>query len=417
MRDHVELGKALDLFHQSPLVGKGLPLLTPRGTDVLRVMKRFIEDEELSRGYQFTTTPSLASAELFKVSGHWDLYRDSMFLIPDGEGDGLALRPMTCPFQFQIYNRKVHSWRELPVRLAETSTLFRNEASGALHGLVRIRQFTLSEGHIICRPDQVEQEFLDALALVRYVMAAVGIGEFWYRFSRWDPANKAKYIDDPAAWDASEATLRALLEKTGESYVEAPGEAAFYGPKLDIQVKDAWGRDETLFTLQLDFALPGRFDMAYIDKDGSRQRPLVIHRSSIGCYERTLALLLELHQGRLPFWLAPEQVRILAVGDQAGPAVAGLRQGLVREGIRCSVDDRSESLGRKIQDARGLEIPLVAVVGAQEAAAGSVGWRTLTGDRGQTEVQAFTSACGRADRDRRFEVPLKAEVALEKGSS
>jgi len=397
-KDHVELGKELDLFHQSPLVGMGLPLMTPRGTDVLRTMKRFIEDEELSRGYQFTTTPALASADLFKVSGHWDLYRDSMFLIP-GEGDGLALRPMTCPFQFQLYNRKVHSWRDLPVRLAETSTLFRNEASGALHGLVRIRQFTLSEGHIVCRPDQVEDEFLGALDLVRSVMRALGIGDYWYRFSRRDPQAGGKYIDDPQAWDRSEATLRGLLERTGEAFVEAPGEAAFYGPKLDIQVKDAWGRDETLFTLQVDFALAGRFDMAYIDKDGSRQRPMIIHRSSIGCYERTLALLLEIYQGRLPFWLAPEQVRIVTVGDQAGAAEA-VRRALTVDGIRCTVDQRPESLGRKIHDARTLLVPVVAVVGDKEAHAGSVGWRTLSGTQGTSQRADFTADCRRAAREK-----------------
>ena len=392
MRDHVDLGKELDLFVQSPLVGKGLPLMTPRGTAVLRTMKRFIEDEELSRGYEFTTTPHLAAAELYKVSGHWDLYRDSMFLIPDGEGDGLALRPMTCPFQFQIYNRKIHSWRDLPVRLAETSTLFRNEASGALHGLIRTRQFTLSEGHIVCRPDQVDEEFLGALDLVGTVMAAVGIQKYWYRFSRWDPDHRNKYIDDPEAWDRTEATLRRLLDKTGVPYVEAVGEAAFYGPKLDIQVTDAWGRDETLFTLQLDFALAGRFDMGYIDKEGNRALPLIIHRSSIGCYERTLALVLELHQGRLPFWMAPEQVRILVLGQALEPAEA-LRRDLVKAGIRCTVDQRPESLGRKIHDGRDLMVPLLAVMGDQEAEAGTVGWRTLAGVRGSCAATTFVADC------------------------
>lgn len=398
MKDHVELGKELDLFVQSPLVGKGLPLITPRGTDVLRTMKRFIEDEEMGRGYQFTTTPSLGSAELFKVSGHWDLYKESMFLVPEGEGDGLALRPMTCPFQFQVYNRRVHSWRELPVRLAETSTLFRNEASGALHGLVRIRQFTLSEGHIVCRPDQVEEEFLGALDLVRYVMRAIGVADYWYRFSRWDPAVEGKYINDPEAWDRTEAVLRGLLERNGEPFVDAPGEAAFYGPKLDIQVKDAWGRDETLFTLQLDFALAERFDMTYVDKNGSRQRPMIIHRSSIGCYERTLALLLELHQGRLPFWLTPEQVRIVTIGDQK--AAGDLRRRLVAEGLRCTVDDRPESLGRKIHDARDLLVPVVAIIGDKEAAEGTVGWRTLAGAKGASSVLDFVGDCRRAGREK-----------------
>lgn len=398
MRDHVELGKELDLFHQSPLVGKGLPLMTPRGSDVLRVMKRYIEDEELAQGYQFTSTPFLASADLYKVSGHWDLYRDNMFLIPEGEGDGLALRPMTCPFQFQIYNRRLHSWRDLPVRLAETSTLFRNEASGALHGLVRTRQFTLSEGHIICRPDQVEQEFLGALDLVRSVMRTVGIGEYWYRFSRWDPQNRGKYIDDPEGWARTEGILQTLLDKTGEAYVSAPGEAAFYGPKLDIQVRDAWGRDETLFTLQLDFALAQRFDMSYVGPDGQRLTPMIIHRSSIGCYERTLALLLELHQGRLPFWLAPEQVRVLVVGE-GREASEQLLQRLRREGIRCTLDEREESLGRKVRDARALMIPVLAIVGDREVQEGRVSWRTYEG-QGSLSTDAFAEVCQKAQRNR-----------------
>lgn len=417
MKDHAELGKELDLFCQSAAVGKGLPLMTPRGATVLRVLKRFVEDEEISRGYEFTSTPFMANEALYRISGHWDLYRENMFLIPDreaaapegsAEGRYLALRPMTCPFQFQIYLRKLHSYRDLPVRYAETSTLFRNEASGALHGLVRIRQFTLSEGHIICRPDQVEEEFLAALALVRHVMQAIGVDGFWYRFSTRGEAPGGKFIDDPAAWKSSQDRLRALLDRTGEPYVEAPGEAAFYGPKLDIQARDVWGREETLFTLQLDFALPRRFGMVYADADGQDKHPMVIHRSSIGCYERTLALLLERYQGRLPFWMAPEQVRILALGGDAAAAWAReLRGDLLARGLRCELDLRSETLGRKIQDARSLLVPALAVVGEREAAAGSVSLRLLEGN-GQTVLgrQAFLDWCQSLDRERRLEAKL-----------
>jgi threonyl-tRNA synthetase len=404
LKDHVELGKELDLFCQSPIVGKGLPLMTPRGTSVLMVLKRFIEDEEKRRGYQYTSTPYLAQEDLYKISGHWNLYRDSMFLVPDSAGDDvhyLALRPMTCPFQFQIYNRKSHSYRDLPVRLAETSTLFRNEASGALHGLVRIRQFTLSEGHIICRPDQVEQEFLGALELTRYVMATIGITDYWYRFSTHDPSNTSKYIQDPEAWLHSETMLRSLLEGTGEAFTEGSGEAAFYGPKLDIQARDNLGREETLFTIQLDFALPRRFEMSYVAEDGSKQYPMVIHRSSIGCYERTLALLLELYQGRLPFWMSPEQVRVIVIGESAAEYARDLCTELSFKGIRCEIDCRSETLGRKIRDTRELQIPVMAVIGDRESGQGLVNVRLIEGNTVRSLTRtAFVEACVAADRSR-----------------
>lgn len=406
MKDHVELGRELDLFCSSPAVGKGLPLITPRGNAVLRALKRFVEEEEMRRGYEYTATPFIASEDLYRVSGHWDLYRKIMFLIPDpdsepGEGRNLALRPMTCPFQFQIYMRRTHSYRDLPVRYAETSTLFRNEPTGALHGLVRIRQFTLSEGHIICRPDQVEEEFLAALDLVRYVMATIGVTEFRYRFSTRGNEPGGKYIDDPEAWKRSEATLKSLLDKTGEPYYEAPGEAAFYGPKLDIQASDAWGREETLFTLQLDFALSHRFGMSYVDESGKEATPMVIHRSSIGCYERTLALLLELYQGKLPFWMSPEQVRILVIGGRESSAKAeALKRELLAIGLRPGVDDRQETLGKKIQDARGLFVPALAIIGDREAASDKVSVRLLDGSKAEMGAAGFVAWCREMDAKR-----------------
>lgn len=377
MKDHVELGKALDLFIQSPLVGKGLPLLTPRGAAIRRELIRFVETEEIKRGYDYTATPFMADEGLYKVSGHWDLYRDNMFLIPsiDEKGTYLALRPMTCPFQFQIYKRKIHSYRDLPVRYGETSYLFRNEAGGAIHGLVRTRQFTLSEGHIICRPDQIESEFLEALGLVRFIMQKIGMTGFWYRFSKYDPNVTGKYIDDPEAWESSQALLKQILDKTGETYREAEGEAAFYGPKLDIQLKDAWGREETLFTLQLDFALPRRFEMSYLDSDGKERIPMVIHRSSIGCYERTMALLLEQYQGKLPFWMAPEQVRIIVLSPSASEYCRRLKEDLLEAEIRVTLDERNETISKKIRDAGEFLVPALAIVGEQERANGTVSLR------------------------------------------
>lgn len=403
MKDHVELGKGLDLFMQSPVVGKGLPLLTPRGTAVRKALIDFVEGEERERGYEYTSTPFLADEGLYRISGHWDLYRDNMFVIPskDEEGKSLALRPMTCPFHFQLYSRKTRSYRDLPKRYAETSYLFRNEASGAIHGLIRTRQFTLSEGHIVCRPDQVEEEFMGALSLVNHVMETIGLSGYWYRFSMHDPANGGKYIDDPESWERSESLLRSLLEKTGEPFEEAPGEAAFYGPKLDIQFRDAWDREETLFTIQLDFALPRRFGLTYLDEGGREQVPMVIHRSSIGCYERTIALLLERYQGDLPFWIAPEQVRIIAIGDRAGDYCRKLNGDLRKAGIRATVDARPESVGKKIVAAREALVPAMAIVGDREVAGGTVGLRLLRGsDMKSLNYREFLELAGKASEGR-----------------
>jgi threonyl-tRNA synthetase len=406
MQDHIELGKALDLFIQSPIVGKGLPLLTPRGAAIRRELIRFVEDEEIRRGYDYTATPFMADEELYKISGHWDLYRDIMFLLPvnDEGARYLALRPMTCPFQFQLYKRKTRSYRDLPVRYGETSYLFRNEPSGALRGLIRTRQFTLSEGHIICRPDQIEEEFLEALSLVRFVADKIGLTGIWYRFSKRGSAAGGKFIDDPEAWKSSEERLKLILDKTGEKYVEADGEAAFYGPKLDIQARDTWGREETLFTLQLDFALPARFGMTYLDEDGRERFPMVIHRSSIGCYERTIALLLEQYQGRLPFWMAPEHARVLTVGAASSGYGARIVAAMRERGLRAGIDARQETLGKKIQGARAMLVPAMLVVGGKEESEGTVGFRLLSGDSTRSiKLEAFIELCDKMRRERTFD--------------
>ncbi|MDI6738607.1 MAG: threonine--tRNA ligase, partial [Nanoarchaeota archaeon] len=317
-RDHNKIGKQLDLFIISELVGKGLPLLPPKGATIKRILRRFIEDEELKRGYLFTETPVLARSELYKISGHLDHYKDSMFVF-ESNGEEFVLRPMTCPHQFMIYKSKLRSYRELPIRYAEVSTLFRNEQSGELHGLIRIRQFTLADAHIICRPDQLEEEFKGVVNLIQYVMGVLGFTDFWYRFSRWDPSKKGKYIDNPEAWKKSENIMKKILDEMKINYAEAAGEAAFYGPKLDIQMRNAFGKEDTMFTVQIDFALPERFKMVYTGEDGKEHTPLVIHRASIGCLERTMALLIEKYEGRFPLWLSPIQVKIMTLNDNCIP--------------------------------------------------------------------------------------------------
>ncbi|MCP4757240.1 MAG: threonine--tRNA ligase, partial [Proteobacteria bacterium] len=338
-RDHVKLGSELDLFVTDKNVGKGLPLLTPKGTAIKRALQKFVEDEELKRGYRFTATPYLAKSDLYEISGHWDHYRNEMFVM--GLKDGreiLALRPMTCPFHFVLYNRKTRSFRELPLRYAETSVLFRNELSGAMHGLIRTRQFTLSEGHIVCLPSQLEDEFIGVLELIDMVLRTLELDDYSYRLSKWDPNKPEKYIDDPEMWERSQTVLKRILDKTGLEYVEAEDEAAFYGPKLDIQMKNVWGKEDTIITLQIDFALPERFGMTYIDPDGNRKTPMVIHRSSIGCYERTMALLIERYAGRFPFWLAPEQVRILTLNNALDDYAGDIEVRLLSARLRVSLD-------------------------------------------------------------------------------
>lgn len=387
-RDHNKLGKDLGLFITSPLVGQGLPLLTPKGTKLKQILQRWIEDEEEKRGYQLTMTPFMAKSDLYKVSGHWDHYRDGMFLI-DGSGEEMALRPMTCPYQFQLYKAQTRSYRELPIRYNETSTLFRNEASGEMHGLIRLRQFTLAEGHIICRMDQLEEEFDAVLDLIAYVMKRLELTDFTYRFSKWDPENKkGKYIDNPKAWEESQATLKKILDKHKFEYVEAEGEAAFYGPKLDIQTKNVFGKEDTLITVQIDFALPERFDMNYTDAEGKDVRPIVIHRSSIGCYERTMAMLIEKFAGEFPLWLSPVQLKVLSINDELTKYATEVAQKLKAEGFRVEVDGKSESLGKKIRNAEVEKIPYMLIAGEKEKEAGSVSVRSKKdGDLGMMSVE------------------------------
>jgi len=375
--DHIEIGRRLGLFMVDPLVGQGLPLFAPPGAKILQVLQRFIEDEEERRGYQITQTPVMAKSDLYKVSGHWDLYKEHMFVVDQEEE--LALRPMTCPFQFLIYKSALRSYRDLPIRYSETSKLFRNEFSGSMHGLIRMRQFTLADGHIICRLDQIEQEFNAALELAEFVMSAIGFGEVWCRLSKWDPQRKDKFIDNPEAWTRSEACLREVLQRRSVAFVEAVGEAAFYGPKLDIQTRNVYGKEDTVVTIQLDFALADRFDLSYTDASGNRARPVIIHRSSIGCYERTLAYLLELTQGRLPFWLSPVQLAVLTVSEKFSDFGAKVVDALREVGCRCELDGGADKLGRKILGARERLVPVAAIVGQKEAEAQTISLRYLDG--------------------------------------
>ncbi|QEN05192.1 threonine--tRNA ligase [Thiospirochaeta perfilievii] len=407
--DHNKLGRELDLFITDKRVGKGLPLLTPRGTTLKRTLVRFIEDEEISRGYEHTATPFMATRELYQTSGHWNLYKDGMFILGDKDNEDpneeiLSLRPMTCPHQYIIYNRKPHTYKELPKLYGETSTLFRNEASGSMHGLIRVRQFTLSEGHIMCRPDQIEEEFEKVLDLISYVMKTLDLTDYTYRFSKWDPNNTDKYINNPAAWEESQAILKRILDRSGMPYTEEEGEAAFYGPKLDIQMKNVWGKEDTVITVQLDYALAERFDMKYIDKDGSEKRPVIIHRTSIGCYERTMALLIEQYGGRFPFWLAPEQIKILTINDACHPAAEALKVKLLRAGLKADVDSRSETLKKKVRTAQLMQIPVILTIGEKEIENDTVSIRTLDGNVvHDVKVDDFISRCLELDRLRSLE--------------
>ena len=322
-RDHNKLGRELEYFTTVDYIGQGLPILLPKGTRVIQLLQRFVEDEEQRRGYILTKTPLMAKRDLYKISGHWDHYREGMFIMgdPEAEGEVFALRPMTCPFQFQVYLNKTRSYRDLPMRLAETSTLFRNESSGEMHGLIRVRQFTISEGHLACAPEQVEDEFRGCLDLAMFMLKTLGLDDdVSYRFSKWDPKNKEKYIGDPKSWEDTQDFMRRILDHMQINYTEAEGEAAFYGPKLDIQIRNVWGKEDTLITIQVDFQLAERFGMEYTDRDGVKKHPIIIHRTSIGCYERTLALLIEKYAGAMPLWLSPTQVRVLTymlvLGDQ-----------------------------------------------------------------------------------------------------
>lgn len=392
-RDHNKLGRELGIFMTAEPVGQGLPLIMPKGAKILQIMQRFVEDEEERRGYLRTKTPYMAKSDLYKISGHWQHYKDGMFVLGDEEKDSevLALRPMTCPFQFLIYNSKIHSYRDLPVRLAETSTLFRNEASGEMHGLIRVRQFTISEGHIICTPEQLEDEFRGAVDLINYMMDILGLKEdVTYRFSKWDPNNREKYIDNPEAWEYTQAKMKNILDHIGLPYIEAEGEAAFYGPKLDIQYKNVYGKEDTIMTVQIDFLLPERFDMFYVDKNNERKRPYIIHRTSIGCYERTLAMLIEKYAGAFPTWLAPVQVKVLPIVDKQNVYADDIANRLRNLGIRVEVDKRNEKIGYKIREAQLEKIPYMLVIGDKEMESGQVAVRSRKeGDLGPMDFDAF----------------------------
>ncbi len=367
LKSNIELGRDMDLFIINEVVGGGLPLFTPKGATIVRELRRFIEDEEIRRGYKYTLTPIMAKSDLYKISGHWQHYKEDMFSF-DVHGDTFALRPMTCPFQFVLYKRKPRSYKELPLKYAELADLFRNEKSGELRGLTRVRQFKLADAHIICRPNQVEEEFEKVLALIQDIMKILGIKDIWYRFSRWDPKNKEKYIDNPKAWEKSEKMMEKMLKKLKLKYVEEKDDAAFYGPKLDLQYKDVFGKEDTLFTVQIDFALPEKFDLTYKDEKNKDARPMVIHRSSIGAIERTLSVMLEQTQGRFPTWLSPIQVRVLSFTDRNQKNSRDVIQklGEAIPNLRIDADFTQRTIPSKVKDAELMRIPYIIVIGDKE---------------------------------------------------
>ncbi|POP31373.1 threonine--tRNA ligase [Lactonifactor longoviformis] len=392
-RDHNKLGREMELFTTVDVIGQGLPLLMPKGEIMIRTLQRWIEDEEEKRGYVRTKTPLMAKSDLYKISGHWDHYKEGMFVLGDEETDKevFALRPMTCPFQYYVYKAAQHSYRDLPLRYGETSTLFRNEDSGEMHGLTRVRQFTISEGHLIMTPEQINDEFKGCVELALYCLRTLGLEkDVTFRLSKWDPANTEKYIGDAAYWEESQGKMRQLLTELKLDFTEADGEAAFYGPKLDIQAKNVYGKEDTMITIQLDFALAEQFDMYYIDENGEKKRPFIIHRTSMGCYERTLAWLIEKYAGKFPTWLCPEQVRVLPISEKYHGYAAEVEARLKENGIRCSVDDRSEKIGYKIRESRLAKVPYMLVVGAKEEEEGVVSVRSrYLGDEGQKPLDAF----------------------------
>ena len=394
-RDHNKLGRELEIFTTVDYIGQGLPILLPKGTKIIQTLQRWVEDEEEKRGWLLTKTPLMAKSDLYKISGHWDHYQDGMFIMGDPEKDKevFALRPMTCPFQYQAYLNKQRSYRDLPLRYDETSTLFRNEASGEMHGLIRVRQFTISEGHLMCRPDQLEDEFKSCLELTNYMMETLGLKEdLTYRFSQWDPDNREKYIGTKEQWDEAQGVMKNILDDLGIDYEIGIGEAAFYGPKLDIQIKNVFGKEDTLVTIQIDQMLAEKFGMEYVDSDGQKKNPYIIHRTSIGCYERTLALLIEKYAGAFPTWLAPVQVKFLPVADRHQDYCRELMAKLQAVGVRCELDDRSEKIGFKIRSAQLEKIPYMILVGDKDIEAGTISVRSRkNGDEGATTLDEFIS--------------------------
>lgn len=396
-RDHNKIGRELEYFTTVDYIGQGLPILLPKGAKVIQLMQRWVEDVEASKGCQLTKTPYMAKRELYKISGHWDHYLDGMFVLGDPndeEKECFALRPMTCPFQYQVFLNRQRSYRDLPMRLTETSTLFRNEDSGEMHGLIRVRQFTISEGHYILRPEQLEDEFRGCLELAKYFLETVGLLEdCTFRFSQWDPANpKNKYEGTPEQWETAQATMKTILDDLGVEYSIGIDEAAFYGPKLDIQYHNVYGKEDTLVTIQIDMLLAQRFGMEYVDVDGTKKNPYIIHRTSLGCYERTLAYLLEKYGGALPLWLSPEQVRILPVTDRAKEYGEGIAAKLQSMGIRVTVDNRNEKIGYKIRQAQLEKIPYFFIVGDKEVEDNTVSLRSRKdGDLGASPLDDVIS--------------------------
>ncbi len=396
-RDHNKLGRELEYFTTVDCIGQGLPVLLPKGARVVQVLQRWVEDTEQKRGYLLTKTPLMAKRDLYKISGHWDHYLDGMFILGDPYDETkecFALRPMTCPFQYQVYLNRQRSYRDLPMRLGETSTLFRNEDSGEMHGLIRVRQFTISEGHLVLRPDQLEEEFKGCLDLAKYCLGTVGLlDKCTFRFSQWDPANpNNKYEGTKEQWDHAQSVMERILKDLDVDYTIGIDEAAFYGPKLDIQYKNVYGKEDTLVTIQIDMLLAERFGMYYIDENGEKKLPYIIHRTSLGCYERTLAYLIEEYAGALPTWMAPEQVRVLPVTDRANEYCEKVAAQLEEQGFRTEVDYRNEKIGRKIRDAQTEKVPYMVIVGDRDMENGTVSPRhRADGDLGAMSVDEFSA--------------------------
>ncbi|BCK01179.1 threonine--tRNA ligase [Anaerocolumna chitinilytica] len=394
-RDHNKLGREMELFTTVDVIGQGLPLIMPNGVKIMQTLQRWIEDEEEKRGYVRTKTPFMAKSDLYKISGHWDHYKEGMFVLGDEEKDKevYALRPMTCPFQYYVYKSAQRSYRDLPLRYGETSTLFRNEDSGEMHGLTRVRQFTISEGHLIVRPDQMDEEFKGCLDLARYCLKTLGLEEdVTYRLSKWDPNNKEKYIGTEAIWEETQGRIRKVLTELEIPFTEAEGEAAFYGPKVDIQAKNVYGKEDTMITIQWDAIIAEQFDMYYIDQNGEKKRPYIIHRTSLGCYERTLAWLIEKYAGQFPTWLCSEQVRVLPISEKYHDYAKKVEAELKENGVRSSVDERAEKIGYKIREARLDRVPYLLVVGQKEEEEGLVSVRSrYLGDEGQKKLDTFVN--------------------------
>ena len=394
-RDHNKLGRELELFTTVDVIGQGLPIMLPKGAKIIQLLQRFVEDEEARRGWQLTKTPYMAKRELYKLSGHWDHYLDGMFVLGDPEDETkecFAMRPMTCPFQYQAYLNRARSYRDLPLRYNETSTLFRNEESGEMHGLIRVRQFTISEGHLMCTPEQLEQEFKGCLELAIYMLKTLGLYEdVSYRFSQWDPEDTEKYIGTPEQWEEAQSMMAKILDHLEIPYKVGIGEAAFYGPKLDIQIKNVFGKEDTLITIQIDQLLAEKFGMEYVDRDGVKKNPYIIHRTSIGCYERTLALLIEKYAGAFPVWLAPTQVKLLPIADRHLDYTYEVKRQLEEKGMRVEIDDRNEKIGYKIREARLQKLPYMLIIGDSEVENNQVSVRRRgeDGDLGAMNTAEF----------------------------